>query len=275
MGIARASQPEARGTWKEWARARWRNVLAMATYVLRLWLPDRPGVLGAVASRVGAVGGDVIGIDIIERGEGRAIDELVIELADEDWIGLLLTEIAEVDGVHIEQVTAVDGTLNDPRLDALETAAELMGALTHPEAIESLCRHAIRQLSAGWGAVVSFDGRSVVASSGERIPDADWLLALVEVRQGNAEVEPVGGEPVDVVCAPLPEANLTIVLGREGIRFRAREQRQAAALARIVDIRFRDLSEEETEAPKSGDRDAQASESPGAQARARSTARSH
>src|SRR5262245_58230979 len=49
----------------------------MATFVLRLWLPDRPGALGAVASRVGAVGGDLVGIDILERGAGRAIDELV------------------------------------------------------------------------------------------------------------------------------------------------------------------------------------------------------
>ena len=44
----------------------------MATLVIRVWLPDRPGALGAVASRVGAVRGDVIGIDIIERGAGRA-----------------------------------------------------------------------------------------------------------------------------------------------------------------------------------------------------------
>src|SRR3954466_11933190 len=71
----------------------------MATYVLRLWLPDRPGALGAVASRVGAGGGDLVGIDILERGAGRAIDELVVELANEDWVGLLLTEVAEVDGV--------------------------------------------------------------------------------------------------------------------------------------------------------------------------------
>jgi hypothetical protein len=32
------------------------------------------------------------------------------------------------------------------------------------------------------------------------------------------------------------------VLGRTGTAFRARERRQAAALARIVDSRFRDLT---------------------------------
>ena len=47
---------------------------------MRVWLPDRPGALGAVASRIGAVRGDLVGVDILERGAGRAIDELVVEL---------------------------------------------------------------------------------------------------------------------------------------------------------------------------------------------------
>ena len=32
------------------------------TLVVRLWLPDRPGALGQVASRIGAVHGDVTAI---------------------------------------------------------------------------------------------------------------------------------------------------------------------------------------------------------------------
>ena len=39
---------------------------------LRVWLPDRPGALGAVASRIGGVKGDVVGIEILEQGAGRA-----------------------------------------------------------------------------------------------------------------------------------------------------------------------------------------------------------
>jgi len=37
-----------------------------ATHVLvRVWLPDRPGALGLVASRIGAVDGDIVGIDVL------------------------------------------------------------------------------------------------------------------------------------------------------------------------------------------------------------------
>ena len=52
----------------------------MAGYVVRIALPDRPGALGLVASRIGAVGGDIVAIDILERDGGQAVDEFVVEI---------------------------------------------------------------------------------------------------------------------------------------------------------------------------------------------------
>ena len=54
----------------------------MESYVVRIWLPDRPGALGQVASRIGAVRGEIVGIEILERGAGRAVDELVVDLPE-------------------------------------------------------------------------------------------------------------------------------------------------------------------------------------------------
>ena len=79
----------------------------MPVYVVRIWLPDRPGALGAIASRIGAVRGDLIGIDILERGAGRAIDELVVELPDESLVPLLTRELSEVEGVDVEDIRPV------------------------------------------------------------------------------------------------------------------------------------------------------------------------
>ena len=81
----------------------------MALFVVRVWLPDRPGALGQVASRIGAVRGDVVGIEILERGAGRAIDELVVRLPEDGLVELLVAEIAQVDGVDVEDVRAVVG----------------------------------------------------------------------------------------------------------------------------------------------------------------------
>lgn len=212
----------------------------MTTFVLRLWLPDRPGALGSVASRVGAVGGDVIGIEILERGAGRAIDELVVDLDDDGLIDLLVSEVRQVDGVDVEQVTPIADNLRDPMLDALETAAILVGAGTPTDALDALGEHAQRTVGASWSAVVSLDDADVVSAHGPT-PVASWLVAFVQGSQSSARMAGGGVGPDDVVWAPLPSARMALVLGRDGSAFRARERRHAAALARIVDTRFREL----------------------------------
>jgi ACT domain-containing protein len=81
----------------------------MAGYIVRIALPDRPGALGLVASRIGAVGGDIVAINILEREDGRAVDEFVVEIGL-DLIDLLQSEIHEVDGVSILEIRAADTT---------------------------------------------------------------------------------------------------------------------------------------------------------------------
>jgi len=214
----------------------------MTTYVLRMWLPDRPGALGAVASRVGAVGADVVGIEILERGAGRAIDELVIDLPDDSLLDLLVAEVMQVDGVDVEDVRTIADSLRDPLLDALETAAILVGAGTPTDAVDALCEHAVRTIGAAWGTVVTLDDGDIVSAVGN-VPDVAWLVAFVAGSQSSARVAVGSAGPDDVVWAPLPSARMALVLGRNGQAYRARERRQAAALARIVDTRFRELNE--------------------------------
>src|SRR6478735_1973314 len=102
--------------WVPWPR------MAEVTVVVRVWLPDRPGALGAVASRIGAVRGDVIAIDVLERGGGRAVDELTVALADPALVDLLVAEIGEVDGVDVEDVRPHHGDGTDRAVAALEVA---------------------------------------------------------------------------------------------------------------------------------------------------------
>lgn len=203
----------------------------MTTFVVRVWLPDRPGALGAVTSRVGAVGGDVVGIEILERGVGRAIDELVVTLDRAELLDLLVNEILQVDGVEIESAQPLDDARRDPLLDALETAAALVGADSPAAAVDALVVHATRITGSRWGAAVSLDHGLVEARTGAS-PDAGELLAFVRSAQHTTD---------ELVWAPLPAARLALVLGRESVAFRARERRQVAALARIVDTRFAEL----------------------------------
>jgi ACT domain-containing protein len=82
----------------------------MAGYVVRIELPDRPGALGLVASRIGAVGGDIVAINILDRGGGLAVDEFVIEIGGGHLIELLRNEIHEVDGASVLEIRAADST---------------------------------------------------------------------------------------------------------------------------------------------------------------------
>lgn len=79
----------------------------MDRFLLRVRLVDRPGALGQVASRIGAVGGDIVAIDILQRGGGEVIDEFQIELDGEHLVELLRSEIHEVDGATVETIRRV------------------------------------------------------------------------------------------------------------------------------------------------------------------------
>ena len=213
----------------------------METFLVRVWQPDRPGALGAVASRIGAVRGDVVGIDILERGAGRAIDELVVQLPDAELVKLLAAEISQVDGVDVEDVRTAPARLYDPRLDALETAALLVAASTSTELLSELTASARRDFEADWAAALDLDGRELLASEGAPPPPA-WLAAFVAGSRSSAAV--VSGEcgPDDVAWTELVEAGAALVLGRRGRPFRARERRQLGALAHIADSRAAELS---------------------------------
>ena len=223
----------------------------MKAFVVRVWVPDRPGALGAVASRIGAVRGDVVGIDILERGGGRAIDELVVVLPDEGLVELLVGEISQVDGVDVEDVRPVAAELTDSRLDALETATRLVAAASVEELLGELVERSRRDFEAEWAAAVAVEGLGLLAGSGAP-PPPGWLAAYVSGSRSSAAVAAGEYGPDDVACAILGVSEVALVLGRPTRPFRSLERRQMAALARIADLRRVELAASSTPASALG-----------------------
>lgn len=209
--------------------------------MVRMWLPDRPGALGQVASRIGAVQGEIVGIDILERGAGRAIDELVVELPGGASLDLLVREVQQVDGVDVEEVRPVAATTHDPRLDALESVAALVAVTTRDDLVDAVVDHALRSVGGAWCAVVGLAGGTVVAATGVA-PDTAWLAAFVEGSRSSAPMVAGDSGPDDMIWSLLPGADLALVVGRGGSAYRERERRQIAALAQIVDARLSEIS---------------------------------
>jgi hypothetical protein len=212
------------------------------TYLLRVWLPDRPGALGQVAGRVGAVRGDLVGIDILERNGGRAIDELTVNLPNASLVGLLVSEICEVDGVEVDDVRPMRGELPDPRLDSLETAAHLVEQPTAVALLEALVARTVHDFGADWATVIDTAGPKPLAVAGDG-PPAAWLASFVSGSGASAPKWQAASD--EVAWAGFDECDLAVVVGRKDRVFRTRERRQLAALARIADRRWSELVRQE------------------------------
>ena len=125
----------------------------MPNLVVRVWLPDRPGALGLVASRIGALGGDIAWIDVLERSDHVAVDEFAVVLPSADLVTLLVREIEQVDGASVEEWHEVE-TFPDPRLDALETVEAISGARDTIELAQQLAKSVRNEFLADWAAVL-------------------------------------------------------------------------------------------------------------------------
>ncbi len=211
---------------------------------MRVWLADRPGALGAVAGRIGAVGGDVTGIDILERGEGRVIDELTLDLPSEDLVPLMLAKVAELDAVDVEDVRKVMGGLPHPLVDPLEIGADLLGEFTMTGLFAHLVEGVRAAFGAEWAAVVDPDGPAVLHESVGG-PTAAWLEAFVHGTRSAAPANGAAAAASDVAWASLEVSGLALLAGRPGRSFRARERRQLATLGRIADHHWHEIARTE------------------------------
>ena len=192
-------------------------------------MPDRPGALGQVASRIGAVRGDVLAIEILEHGAGRAIDELMVSLPDQNLISLLTAEVDSVDGVSVESIREVDEDRTDPSLAALAQCAAVA---------ESPSAERVAVLAAGIGRIVEADwvavlrGGEVIEQSGEP-PDMAWLSAFLA---GSEHLDAADDSaPSDIVWVHLAASALTLAAGRVGHPIHERERVRVSLVGRLAD----------------------------------------
>jgi hypothetical protein len=200
------------------------------SYLIRVQLPDRPGALGAVASRIGSVGGDVVSIDILERDEGVVIDELGVGLAGEHLVDLVRDEILEVDGVSIESIRPIEDPMADRLTELLDVATDLFVQPTRDDLLVQLAAHARHSLVASYAAVFDPEGGRTLAGDGEG-PDPDELRALSRMA---AEPPPTGPKP-GVGTALMARAGLVLVVGRDDPVLRSRERQWISIMAELAD----------------------------------------
>ncbi|WP_019876354.1 hypothetical protein [Sporichthya polymorpha] len=74
-------------------------------FLLRVVLPDRPGSLGALATALGKADADIVGVDVVEqRGDGRAVDDILVQLPPGKMADALVTACNSVEGAQVDFV---------------------------------------------------------------------------------------------------------------------------------------------------------------------------
>jgi hypothetical protein len=201
----------------------------VVTIVVRVWMPDRPGALGQVASRIGAVRGDVLAIEILEQGAGRAIDELTVSLPDDSLLPLLTAEVDAVDGVSVESIRIVDPDRTDASLSALALGAAIAECPVS-ERLDVMVHGVQRFSETDWVAVLRDGGQ--IAAVGD-VPDLGWLTAFLA---GSEHLDGLDDSaPSDLLWATMTVSRLMVAAGRTGNPIHERERVRFSLLVRLAD----------------------------------------
>jgi hypothetical protein len=201
----------------------------MIMVVVRVWLPDRPGALGQVASRIGAVRGDVLGIEILEQGADRVVDELTVSLPSAELVPLLTHEVDAVDGVSVEDVRSVEIDRADPNLAALAAGAAMAEA--EPcDRLDVLCSAVQGLVEADWTVILR--DQDVIAQVGDS-PKVSWLTAFLAGSEHLSAVDEA--LPGDLVWGHLLSSGLTVASGRADRVIHERERVWVSLLAHLAD----------------------------------------
>lgn len=185
-------------------------------FLLRVLLPDRPGSLGAVASSMGTVAADILAVEIVEKHEGFAVDDFMLQLPIGTAPDALVTACTAVPGVEVLWLS------HYPETWGLQADVDVLNAMTEdPErAEEILTVEAPQVFRVTWAVLIDRDAGTVLAQT-DLAPDLDAagvaaLGDLGEVRQGELADGwlPGWGETL-VAVAPF-RGNATIVLARRG-----------------------------------------------------------
>ncbi len=193
------------------------------SYLLRLVLPDRPGILGAVATALGTAGADIVSLDVLERADGVAVDDVVVDLPPGRLPDSLISAAQAIPDVEVESLRPFSGSLDTHR------ELELLESLAHAEegtAVKLLAAELPRVLHSGWAAVLTGDGEGhQVRAASEAAPTFEGMcLPWLPLRSPVLLPSEAGWLPaqwremaVEMMAAPFADQDGTVVLlGRSG-----------------------------------------------------------
>ena len=185
---------------------------------MRITLPDRPGSLGAVASAMGQVGGDINAVEIVEKGHGVVVDDFIVDLPPSQLPETIVSACQALDGVHVGWISRY------PEGGGLQSDLEALERMTSdpPHAAETLVSSCPVVFRSHWATLIGLVPAGPAATfSTPAAPDvtpevAQQFAPFDTTHRGDlaAGWSPGWGETT-VVVTPITQDRV-IVIGRLG-----------------------------------------------------------
>lgn len=192
---------------------------------LRVSVADRPGSLAALAAALARAGANVLSVTVLEREQGRAVDDLLIEWPYGRPWDSVTRAIEDCPGLRVHGIRHVAVAAATSDVDLIRQATE------QPErALETVVDGLPHVLLADWAA--AFDRRTprlpVLATHGAPTPLPETTPSFDRPRTFIAG-------PEALIMAALPASSLRVLVGRyEGPGFTRTEVDRCAGLLEVT-----------------------------------------
>lgn len=218
------------------------EALSPVSFLIRVQVPDRPGTLGAVASALGEIGADILSVDVVERGQDMAVDDMVVELSGNRLPDVLITAAESIDGVVVDAVRPYAGVLDTHReLELVEEIAAEPG-----NGLQILAEGVPKIIRSGWAMVFGHrSGGAEQLAASQSAPqegylELPWLplpRATILDSDGHWVPETWQELATELAATPIGKPDRVLLAGRPGGPvFRKAEVARLAHLAGIVSV---------------------------------------
>ncbi len=203
---------------------------------LRISVPDSRGTLGRVTPAIGAAGGDIAAVDVLESQAGRALDDVFVTVRDAVHLAAVTSAVSAEPGIQVagvqQPVPPVTGHTD------LELCQQV---LAQPDrAVRTLVDGAPGALGADWAAVLVFDATGAqedVLAVSRDAPSPDAVRITAPLRLGAVTLTDPATDRAYSGTALVPIGNgpLGLLLVRqEGVDFHRSELYRLAQVGSVL-----------------------------------------